>query len=57
MYCPNCSSKQTGKIGVYHYYCWNCCIEWRKTNDGVSLFQVDQDGSLDCLDDLFSEAD
>ena len=25
--CPNCQSKDIGKIGINQYYCWNCFIE------------------------------
>jgi ribosomal protein L37AE/L43A len=58
MRCPNCQSKDLGKIAAGQYYCWNCFIELTVANDGkVSLNQVEEDGSLTSLDDLFEEED
>jgi hypothetical protein len=55
--CPNCSSKNLGKIGVNHYYCWNCYIELALSDGVYSLNQVEEDGSLTTLDDLFDETE
>lgn len=57
MKCPNCQSKDLGKIGSSQYYCWNCFIELTVNDDKVSLNQVEEDGSLTSLDDLFEEED
>lgn len=57
MKCPNCSSKNIGKIGVAQYYCWNCFIEMTLEDGHLSLHQVEEDGSLTSLDDLFENAD
>ena len=46
--CPNCKGKDIGKIGVNQFYCWNCYIE-------IHTHQVEEDGSLSSLDDLFDE--
>lgn len=54
--CPNCQSKDIGKIGVNQYYCWNCFIELSiSSNNIIHTHQVEEDGSLSSLDDLFEE--
>ncbi|MGN7468503.1 hypothetical protein [Brevibacillus sp. SAFN-007a] len=54
--CPNCSSKDVGKIGTNQYYCWNCFIEMSVSNEQIaSVYQVEEDGSLHSLNDLFME--
>lgn len=55
--CPNCQSKDIGKIGSHQFYCWSCFIEWSVSGDKVSVFQVEEDGTLSSLDDLFFEQD
>ncbi|NSL50191.1 hypothetical protein [Calidifontibacillus erzurumensis] len=55
MKCPNCSSKDIGKIGVNQYYCWNCFIELSVGKDRLYTHQVEEDGTLSSLDDLFTE--
>lgn len=57
MKCPNCQSKNLGRIGTDQYYCWNCFIELAIVDGKVSLSQVEEDGSLTSLDDLFEEED
>ncbi|MDY0405492.1 hypothetical protein P5G51_008850 [Virgibacillus sp. 179-BFC.A HS] len=54
MQCPNCQSKDIGKIGADQYYCWNCFIELNVLGDKWTVFQVEADGSLSSLDDLFT---
>lgn len=52
--CPNCGSKDIGKIGTNQYYCWNCFVELSVSGDQVSsIFQVEEDGTLQSLNDLF----
>lgn len=53
MLCPNCTTKDLGKIGVNQYYCWNCCIEISINKGLVHTNQVEEDGTLSSLDDLF----
>ncbi|WP_091272826.1 hypothetical protein [Alteribacillus persepolensis] len=55
MQCPYCKSKNTGKIGTEHYYCWECFVEWTIENGEYTLYQVEEDGTLCCLDDLFGK--
>ncbi len=57
MKCPNCSSKDIGKIGVNQYYCWNCFVELSIQKGIMHVHQVEEDGVLSSLDDLFSEED
>lgn len=52
--CPNCQSKDIGKIGTNQYYCWNCFVELSVAGEQVSsIYQVEEDGSLQSLNDLF----
>ncbi|MDF0726821.1 hypothetical protein PY093_08850 [Cytobacillus sp. S13-E01] len=55
--CPNCKSKDIGKIGVNQYYCWTCFIELSVLKGQIYTHQVEEDGSLSSLDDLFAEDD
>jgi len=55
MRCPNCNSKDIGKIGSHQYYCWGCFIELTVNGDKMSVYQVEEDGTLSSLDDLFFE--
>ncbi|WP_112181437.1 MULTISPECIES: hypothetical protein [Paraliobacillus] len=57
MYCPNCKGKNIGKIGNQHYYCWNCFIELTVMEGVFNMHEVEEDGSLSSLDDLFTEED
>jgi hypothetical protein len=52
--CPNCHSHDLGKVGTNQLYCWHCFIEMTTAdNQIVSVFQVEEDGSLTSLNDLF----
>jgi len=53
--CPNCHSKDIGKIGSHQYYCWSCFIELTVHGEKMSAYQVEEDGTLSSLDDLFLE--
>jgi hypothetical protein len=57
MKCPNCGNKNIGKLGINQYYCWNCFIELTLTDGKLSLSQVEEDGSLTTLDDLFTDSE
>jgi hypothetical protein len=46
-----------GKIGVNQYYCWGCYIELTINKGLVYTHQVEEDGTLSSLDDLFNEED
>lgn len=53
MNCPNCLRNDIGKIGNNQFYCWNCFIELSIQHGKVHVHQVEEDGSLSSLDDLF----
>lgn len=55
MECPNCHRKDLGKIGVMQYYCWNCFIEITVVNEEAVIYQIEPDGSLSSLNDLFTD--
>ncbi|MCP8616963.1 hypothetical protein [Salirhabdus salicampi] len=57
MQCPNCQGKNLGKIGHQQFYCWNCLIELAVVNGKINVHEVEEDGSLSSLDDLFNEED
>ncbi|WP_425468261.1 hypothetical protein [Pasteuria penetrans] len=55
--CPNCNSHDLGKVGTNQLYCWHCFIEMTTENDRISsVYQVEEDGSLSLLNDLFPES-
>lgn len=53
--CPNCQSRNIGKIANNQFYCWNCFIELYLASDKLIPYQVEEDGTLSSLDDLFTE--
>ncbi|BBW95481.1 MULTISPECIES: hypothetical protein [Geobacillus] len=53
--CPNCKRKNLGKIGVNQYYCWDCFIELSVSKGVIHVHQVEEDGTLSSLDDLFDD--
>ncbi|MFD1609840.1 hypothetical protein [Oceanobacillus luteolus] len=55
MHCPNCRGKNLGKIGVQLYYCWTCYIELSIEKGKLNMNQIEPDGSLSPLNDLFPE--
>lgn len=57
MHCPNCNGRDIGKIGTSQYYCWTCFVEMTITKGKLSLHQVEEDGTLSSLNDLFEEDD
>jgi hypothetical protein len=48
--CPVCGGRATGKVGASHYYCWDCCVEYRIDKEGVQVFDIDEEGSLVSFD-------
>jgi hypothetical protein len=54
--CPNCNCRDIGKIGNNQYYCWGCFIEFSVDKQHqYDLYQVEEDGSLSSLNDLFED--
>jgi len=53
--CPNCNGKDIGKIGTQQFYCWTCFIEMSIVNNQLTVHEIEVDGSLCSLDDLFTE--
>ncbi|MBH0229968.1 hypothetical protein LCL89_01190 [Halobacillus yeomjeoni] len=53
MRCPNCNSKNLGKIGTEQYYCWNCFLELSFEDGKMNINQIEEDGSLSSLNDIF----
>lgn len=46
MKCPSCGCKTVGKVGLEHYYCWECFVEYQYQGAKVKIFSVGEDGSL-----------
>lgn len=48
MKCPVCGGRTTGKVGVEHYYCWNCFLEYQYKDHGslIKVYRVSEDGCL-----------
>ncbi|MCL0028361.1 hypothetical protein M1N67_03755 [Peptococcaceae bacterium] len=46
MKCPVCGGKSIGKVGNDQYYCWDCCLEYKMSQDGIQIFELEEDGSL-----------
>ncbi|WP_073154215.1 hypothetical protein [Seinonella peptonophila] len=57
--CPNCHSHDLGKVGTNQLYCWHCFIELTtdQQNRISSIYQIEEDGSLSSLNDLFLHDD
>ncbi|WP_044642271.1 hypothetical protein [Risungbinella massiliensis] len=54
--CPNCRSHDLGRVGSNQLYCWHCFVEMTTDQDRIiSISQVEEDGSLTSLNDLFLE--
>ncbi|WP_202908598.1 hypothetical protein [Halalkalibacillus sediminis] len=55
MKCPNCQTSNLGKIGEQQYYCWTCLIEITVEEGQMHVHEIEEDGSVSSLDDLFFE--
>ena len=44
--CPICGGHGVGKVGADQYYCCDCCLEFMRCGDQVSIYQVGEDGTL-----------
>lgn len=51
MNCPVCNGRAIGKVGVGHFYCWDCCVEFTDGEDKVVIYDLAEDGSLVAWDD------
>ncbi|MFC7060728.1 hypothetical protein [Halobacillus seohaensis] len=56
MKCPNCDGKILGRIGNDQYYCWTCCLELSVEKGKINVHQIEEDGSLSSLNDLFYQS-
>ena len=48
--CPLCGGKAIGKVGAERFFCRDCCVEYRVTDEGVQVFSLSEDGSLIALE-------
>ena len=44
--CPICGGKAIGKVGAERFFCRDCCVEYRVSEEGVQVYSVSEDGSL-----------
>lgn len=42
--CPRCGSREVGKVGPRHYYCWDCCAEFNWRGGKLDVFLLDAEG-------------
>ncbi|WP_198936746.1 hypothetical protein [Domibacillus epiphyticus] len=49
--CPNCGSREIGKIGTGQFFCRDCCVEMSELEGGLVIHQVEEDGSLSPIDE------
>ncbi len=45
MYCPVCSSHNTGKTGSDLFFCSNCLLEFTVQKDTPQMFYMDPEGN------------
>lgn len=55
MSCPNCKGIDIGKIADTDYYCWQCFIQITRTKQRINIYEIEADGSLSSLNDLFNK--
>ncbi|GMA59970.1 hypothetical protein NZD89_10390 [Alicyclobacillus fastidiosus] len=55
MRCPNCTSRDIGKIGASQYYCWSCFKEFNVAGEEVRVYDVAEDGSLVVIENFTDE--
>lgn len=46
MNCPNCNGRSIGRVGSEQYYCWDCCVEFKRASGGIRIWHLDPDGEL-----------
>ncbi|MBP1933919.1 hypothetical protein [Ammoniphilus resinae] len=51
--CPNCQRINVGQVAPKYFYCSDCFIEMKLHDDQISFFELDENGELACLDDIF----
>lgn len=49
--CPVCGRRSIGKVGVEQYFCWDCCVEFVNNGQDVTVFSIEDDGTLTIFDD------
>ncbi|NMA54677.1 MAG: hypothetical protein GX952_01935 [Firmicutes bacterium] len=49
--CPVCGKHNVGRVGTNQYYCRNCYLEFRPTQEGYLVYEVQDDGSLTAWED------
>lgn len=49
--CPVCGRRSIGKVGVEQYFCWDCCVEFVNHGQDVTVFSIEDDGTLTIFND------
>lgn len=52
--CPNCQRINVGQVAPKYFYCSDCFIEM-KLGDKIHFYELDENGELACLNDIFYE--
>ena len=50
--CPNCHRINVGQVAPKYFYCSDCFIEM-KLSDQIDFYELDENGELACLNDIF----
>ncbi|RKD21696.1 hypothetical protein BEP19_13765 [Ammoniphilus oxalaticus] len=50
--CPNCQRVNVGQVAPKYFYCSDCFIEM-KLGKTIEFFELDENGELACLNDIF----
>jgi hypothetical protein len=51
--CPNCARINVGQVAPKYFYCSDCFIEMKLHGETISFYELDENGELSCLNDIF----
>ncbi|HJV44924.1 MAG TPA: hypothetical protein VJ824_04270 [Bacillota bacterium] len=51
--CPNCGRINVGQVAPKYFYCSDCFIEMKLNAEHISFYELDENGELECLNDIF----
>jgi hypothetical protein len=54
--CPNCQRINVGQVAPKYFYCSDCFIEMKLNGQEISFYELDENGELTSLNDLFYPA-
>jgi hypothetical protein len=51
--CPNCRRVNVGQVAPKYFYCSDCFIEMKLQGQEINFYELDENGELACLNDIF----